>query len=538
MNKRLKESYLYELIIVVLVIFLLWAILYPQKVWEKQDNLQQRCRARMEALQQCEYQYYANFQTYTDSIPKLIQNILNDSTALARIDSILHWEEIVSKNTFKDFVMQKNLPEDLKNLIMTRLEAGEPILNLSKWDSLGYHLVAELQQYLSGPDSLRDDQLISNSIEWRELLSRSKILNILEEQATSTNMRRYIVREFRRNVDLTQDRYWDHYRLYFHNELNKIIDFALKEDIWTKHELENRDEWEEITRPQWSMQYDTLSPVNKDSIIEEQKKILWDQRKELIWKQDRDKLWKKEGDKWLKENSEVWRRIVDKKWTLERKKEWLEDKLATLPDSLQESFEAERDSLWRTIVDSLKEQEYKDWLADNKDYVKEVKRDLFESDRRITWEDEAYQKWVTEKERNYKEFWQEIKDLMWKSQKDGLWEQEQEKLRQKNAALKNLFASVQWINILGKEKIVDMVNNLDLPDDKELWNIIVNTKTKTNSVLYDLGIVPLFINNLMEFVTIGPVAKAPYLISYSDTTTPPKFEIKCPIVETRRSTKI
>ncbi|MEJ2627292.1 MAG: hypothetical protein P8078_01860, partial [bacterium] len=69
-------------------------------------------------------------------------------------------------------------------------------------------------------------------------------------------------------------------------------------------------------------------------------------------------------------------------------------------------------------------------------------------------------------------------------------------------------------------------------------NIIVNTKTKTNSVLYDLGIVPLFINNLMKFATIGPVAKATYLISYSDTTTPPKFEIKCPIVETRRSTKI
>lgn len=538
MNKRPKGSFIYELIIVVLVVLLLGAILYPKKVWEKQDNLQQMCRARIKALQQYEYQYYTNYQTYTDTVSKLIQNVLNDSIALSRMDSVLQWEKMIAKDNLKDLLMQKKMPEDLKSLIMTKLEHGEPLLNLSQWDSLGYQLVSELKHYVTSPDSIRDDKLISASVNFRELLSRSHILNILEEQATSAFMRRYTVREFRRNQDLRETRYWDHYQPYFLDELKKKINLALKEDIWTQQDPEDRDSWEKVTRPKWAEQYDTLSQVKKDSIIDEQKKILWSQRKELVWKQERNKLWKKEGDQWLEENSEVWKRVLDKKWRLERKKEWVENKLASVPDSLQDSFEANKDSLWNTIVDSLKEKEYQQWLAENEDYVKEVKRDLFESDRRITWEDEAYQRWVKEKEKNVKQFWQEIKDLMWKQSKDGLWEKEKEALKQKKDALKRLYASVQWINILGEEKIVNIVNNLELPDNKELWKIIVNTKTQTNSVLYDLGIVPLFSDSLIKSVKICPVAKEKYLVSYSDTTTPPKFEIKCPIVDTTKSSKI
>ncbi|MFO7889030.1 MAG: hypothetical protein R6V04_01700 [bacterium] len=538
MIKKSKGSFIFELIIVILIVVLIWAILYPKKVWEKQENLQSICRSRLEALQQYEYQYYSNYRTYSDSIPKLIQNVLDDSTALARLDSVLQWDTITEKDKLKDFVMQKNLPEDLRNLILTRLESGLSLHNLSKWDSLQYKLVYELQEYISSPDSVRDDEVINESVEWRELLSRNKIINILEEQATSTFMRRYSVREFRRNKDLTGTRYWDQYAPYFQEELKTTVNYALKQDIWTGEEGKDRDSWEQATRPRWTEQFDTLSQTKKDSIIDEQKKVLWGNRKELRWKEDRKRLWRKEGEEWLEENSEVWKRILDKRWRLERKKEWLENKLTEVPDTLQESFKAQKDSLWKTIVDSLKEEEYQEWLAHNADYVDDVKKDLFESDRRLTWEDEAYQEWIAEKEQNREEFWKQIKELMWKKEKDILWEKEQEKLKKKDSALKKLNDSVKWINIFGNEKIVNMVNNLDLPDSKELWNCIVNADPETHSALYDLGVVALFSDSLLTSVKSCPVANEAYLVSYIDTTTPPEFEIKCPIIDTEKTARI
>jgi len=538
MSKKSKGSFILELIIVVLVIVLLWAILYPKNIWEKQENLTNICRARLEALQQYEYQYFDNNRSYTDSIPKLVSNVVGDSLALARLDSVLHWDKMIQKNTLKNLVMQKTLPEDLQKLILTKLENGEPLFNLSTWDSLRYKLVEGLYQYLNSPDSVKSNEIIDNSIEWRDLLPRNITSKILEDQATSTYMRRYSMREFRRNQVLEETRYWDHYRPYFHEELKNYVNDALRKDIWTGEEGRDRDAWEEIKRPQWSESLDTLSQAKKDSIIDEQKKVLWSDRKELKWKEVRDKLWKKEGQQWLEENSEVWERILDKKWTLDRKKEWLENKLATIPDSLEESFKAEQDSIWKTIVDSLKEKEYQKWLKNNEDYVQEVKKDLFLSDRRLTWEDEAYEEWIAEKEKIKQVFWQEIKDLMWKNEKDVLWEKEQLKLKQRNIALKKLDASVQWINILGKEKITDIVNNLDLPDNKELWNNIANKEPQTNSVLYDLGIVPLFSDTLLKSVNECPVAQEKYLISYNDTISPPEFEIKCPIVDSAKAKKI
>ena len=539
MMKNSKGSFILEVIIAVLIIVLLGAIIYPKNIWEKQENLQQICRARMEALQQYEYQYYNNYRTYSDSIPKLINNVVEDSTALGRLDSVLYWDKMIMKDKLKTLVMQKELPEDLQKLILAKVENGEPLTNLSNWDSLRYELVEELKLYINSPDSVKSEETLDNAVVWNDLLPRRNILNILEDQATSTYMRRYTVREFRRNQDLEDTRYCDHYRPYFVEELTKTVNSALRKDIWTgEEEGRDRDTWETVKRPQWSEKLDTLSQAKKDSVIEEHKKILWSNRKELKWKEVRDKLWKKEGQEWLEENSEVWKRILDKRWTLERKKEWLENKLETVPDSLQETFKEEQDSLWKTIIDSLKEKEYEKWLDNNKDYVQEVKKDLFLSDRRLTWEDEAYQDWIAEKEKNNEAFWQEIKDLMWKQEKDVLWEKEKEKLEQRNNALKKLDDSVKWITVLGKEKITEIVDNLDLPDSKELWNIIVNSEPKTNSVLYDLGIVPLFSDTLLKSVDICPVAEEKYLVSYNDTITPPEFEIKCPIVDTTKVKKI
>ncbi len=538
MIKKSKGNFFYEVIIIVLTIFLIWAILYPGKVWKKQENLQKICRSRMEALQQFEYQYFNNYQTYTDSIPKLMENVLNDSTALSRLDSVLNWDMIITKDKLKNLVLQKNLPEDLNKLIMIKLEVGKPLLNLFIWDSLQYRLAYEFKQFISKPDSLRDDEIIDSSVKWNKLLSRGKILDILEDKAPSENIRLYSIRQYRRNKPLSETQYWNQYRSYFHEELKNTIKNTLRKDIWTGEEGKDRDKWEEVMRPQWIMQLDTLSTVKKDSIIEKQKTILWSKRKELIWKEDHNKLWKKEGDKWLEENSEVWKRILDKKWRLERKKKWLETKLTALPDSSQESFKAQKDSLWKTIVDSLKEKEYEQWLADNKNIVKTIKKELFESDTRLTWEENAYREWIANKEKNTEEFWQEIKDLMWKQEKDILWKNEEDKLEIRNFSLKKLDASVHWINILGKEKIVDIVNNLDLPNNEKLWMKIDNAVPKSKSVLYDLGVAALFSNTLLKSVRTCPVVKEDYLVSYVDTTIPPQFEIKCPIIDTTKTKKI
>lgn len=75
---KAKGSILYQLLIVVLAAGLVGTILYPKKLWKEEETNTNLCRQRMEHLLRAELLYISSFNTYTDSIPKLVDFIQGD----------------------------------------------------------------------------------------------------------------------------------------------------------------------------------------------------------------------------------------------------------------------------------------------------------------------------------------------------------------------------------------------------------------------------------------------------------------------------
>ena len=79
-DQKPKGSILYELLIVILVAALIGTILYPKSLWDKEEANTELCRERMMHILEAELLYIENFNTYTDSLPKLTDFILSDTT--------------------------------------------------------------------------------------------------------------------------------------------------------------------------------------------------------------------------------------------------------------------------------------------------------------------------------------------------------------------------------------------------------------------------------------------------------------------------
>ncbi len=528
MAEKPKGNIVYEILIVILIVALIGAIIYPSRVWKNEEEIQDICRSRMETIHQIELRYIFKTNTYSDSIPELRNTVLSDPTAVADLDTVVFWDGLVSQDDLKRLVLEKQLPEELRSYILERLKSGKPLGHLAVWDSLEYRLVAELQRVLAD-SSLFEDTSLDSGVAWPVLLGEDVFWNILDTPEVPRRVQRETVSQVRRGRPIFATSGWKNYRAKFYEPLRSLAATAERKDIWRKGE---EDRWEKARKTRWEADMDRLSPEARDSLWHEFQRRFWDKGKELIWNRERNRLWENEGDTWKRENVATWRRVVSQKWQADRKKQWEDEMLESLPDSALATFPAQKDSLWKSVVEGLQAEEYEGWERDNEKYVNEVIQNLWERDRRVSWEDEAFQNWLAAKEKDMDGLWIEIKEELWDMDRFSLWREEEMKLADKINALKRLDQSVAWMRVLGGERIQGVVDQLHLPDSRGLWEEIRKKEKEEGSSLYRLGLVGMFRDVLLDSLTRCPLAHEPYLIHVVDTAAVKQVGIRCPIVDT------
>ncbi len=532
MAEKPKGSIIYEVLIVILIIGLVGTILYPAKVWENEEELESICQTRMETIQNMEMSFYisdpSSGNTYTDSIPKLKQVVFSNPRNLAILDTMINWDGLVIRDDLKQLILQRQFPEDLREHIVMKVQNGEPLGNLGTWDSLDIQLVNELYQLLEDAEFSRIGA-VDSGIVWQTLVGENEFQNILSSPTVSSRIRTSTQNLINRGRDIITTSGWTQFQPLFYEALMNVIQIAERTDVWQEDE---EDLWEEIKKEEWAADMDTLSIAERDTLWQEYQQRFWEKEKEIIWRKERNSLWKNERDEWTEDNVTLWDRSLATQWESERKVTWEAETLESLPDSLVATFPAEKDSLWRVEVDSIKAEEYGLWKEDNKKAVEELIHTTWENARRITWEDETIETWIAEMEADREALWEKIKEEMWTTERITLWQQEEVRLTEKKAALKRLDHSVKWANVLGMERVEGIINQLSLPNNEEMWKAVEQSNPADGSSLYQLGIVGLYRESLIDSIELCPVANLPYLIQVDDTSVIKHISIRCPIVDT------
>ncbi|MCD6115625.1 hypothetical protein J7K93_01295 [bacterium] len=530
MAEKARGSIFYEILIVVFVVGLIFSIVYPSGVWKKEDELQNVCRARMSALNHLEYRYMENTNTFTDSIPKLMKNVFMYPEVVDAIDSSINWDKLVTSKKMAGLIRGLDLPDTLRSEITARLDAGRPLMSLADWDSLELKLIAGLKVAIS--DSMFQMDSLKFAVDWRSLVGENKFWDIISSDKISARVLNRANRKIQTGKLINEIREWKYYAPLFFGEFKSMLQLAERKDVWNQGQ---RDQWEPGREEQWMADMDTLSQASRDSLWKQYQVKLWGKNKELLWKDQWKALYAKEKDTWIKENQAVWNRIVEKNWNTERKKRWLKERKAGLPDSLAAIFTSIRDSLWRAERDSIYNNEFAMWEKRNKKQINEIIKNLWESDRRLTWDEEAFTMWVKDNEANPDRLWAYLKAEVWKIEKDVLWRGEERKYNGKISMLKHLNKSVQWQKILGREKVQEIVSGLQLPNSRTMVKLFKNETGKDKSAVYSLGLAPLLNAELLKSVDICPVANAHHIVAIDDTSIVAKFSIKCPIVDTLKT---
>ena len=617
MAEKSRGNLKYEIAIAALVIALIFTITYPSSVWKHEAELQNFCRSRMEAIQQLELRYVVFNNSYSDSLPAVIDTVLANPGQAMSLDSVINWEGLLPEKQLKKIVMAEDFPRVIRDYMLTKFEKNEPLGNLAHWDSLNYKLIAGLEAVLALDDSMGMKAVTDTSINWMELMNRTAVLNIVNNSGLPRGVQRKTNTQLRDEVPMENTAAWTYLDTVFYDTLQSMLVQACRKDVWTK---DNKEKWEGIRKKQWEADMDTLSKAGRDSIWAANSAAFWNKEKEVIWKKERKSLRKKELKTWKEKNTSTWHRIADQMWRQERRKKWYEetpknkkllydllvkvpepetesadtvqtDTLATakgltenmeepaqpespmsdvteepdtmvmaivFPDSVKEQpfipykdlskdslkalieslraeFEIKKDSLWRRVVGDLRDKEFDKWMKKNKKELNDKIQQLWEQDRRVSWDEERYKKWLKEQEANPDKLWKKIKDELWRSGIDREWKTEEDKLSHKLGAQRKLDLSINWENILGADYIKNLVEGLDLPKTKAIWEKIKNYKGK-GSALNKLGIAGIFRNQLIQFIYKCPVAKVDYQIHVVDTLRVKQFDLACPIVDTTKHT--
>jgi hypothetical protein len=481
---------------------------------------------------------------------------------VAGLDSIVIWEELIAPEELKALVDARSFPEDLRGLIQNKLSSGEPIRNLGQYDSLSYKLIRTLKAQFAGTTGARNAALDAN-VQWTSLVGENRVMNLVDVDALSRPVRRSTLAAVREGKPVQTTEGWETLYPAFYEQLQNTIRTAEETNVWEK---ENLEIWQEMKHAEWEADLDTRSAAEQDSLWAKNQREMWDKEKEIAWKEDSKQLWKNEKETWPKENESLWASDVSRKWEADRKKIWMtaveEDQkerialwlaaqkadtietdgevvdstlTAVAVDTVYEAdtyFKKNSDDIWRDEVDAIRAAEYDSWLAKNQKYVQEVIESMWQNDRRVTWEEEGYAKWLEEKNKDKAARWVELKEALWMSGWMELWKDEEVKLARKNSAIKKLDLSVNWAALLSADQIESIVNELDLPDNSKIWQkLTMKTDTK-GSKLYQSGLVPLFRDELIGSVSACPVAEVPYLIHVQDTSTIKRVSITCPISTT------
>lgn len=537
MAERARGNILYEILIVILVIGLVATILYPSRVWNNEEELQEVCQARMNATHAMQLQYLYQVNTYTDTLSVLKEAILNDPYAIVAIDSVVDWDFVLPKSDLKELVLAKQFPDELRSIINQQLHDGTPLRYLATWDSLDYKLLDRLHTLLSDP-SFEPTSTMDSSIAWPVVAGETAFWALLDNETVNNRIRRRTITSVQRGTPVHETRDWQEFRPFFYAKLKEVVEVAQRQDVYTKAQ---QDQWEEDRKATWETEMDTNTDANRDSIWNQNQQRFWDKDKELIWKKERNRLWKQEGEDWVESNRGMWKLAMVQRWKTERKKTWQDQALITLPDSMRIIFPAIKDSLWNVVQDSLQELEYDDWELTNKKSVDEMVRNIWEAERRVSWEPPARAAWLEEKESDRDALWIQIKEDLWNTEKPGLWRDEELKLEQKRGAMRRVDLTVRWLDVLGQDQVDNLVADLTLPNSDQLWKEI-NSRMKAKaasmsaakqaSVMYTSGLVGLFRNAFIDSLASCPLAHQPYLVTVVDTSATKEMSIYCPIVDT------
>lgn len=525
MASKGKGNIFYEILIVVLAIALIATILYPSKIWEQEDESADICRTRMSTVQQFELQYIGLTNTYSDSLAGVFSMVLSDADAVAALDTTVDWENLVSQKELKTLVLNQDLPKSLYDLIETKLTNGQPLGKLAVWDSLQYKLIDQLVTKMANQDSL-NTLAVDSAIVWYLVLGDDEYAYTMDFEMPA-RAKTKAQTELRKGVPVYETSGWEFLKTAFYDSLNQIIQQATQKDVWTKAEDEA---WEKVKRASWEAEMDQFSQEERDSLWQENQRSFWEQEKVLVWKEQRKSLFKAESEEWKVNNEATWQRIISQEWETERKKQWQEDQLATLADSALTVFKTEKDSLWRTIVTDLQAEEYDKWVSGQSKHIEEIIQNLWEQERKITWEQEAYAAWLENKNSDPEAVWESLKEYLWTNNRPGFWRDEEVKLSKKANALLRLDYAILYNKLLGEDAIASLTSGLTLPDSKGLWKKMSSIKEGNVSKLARLGVVDLFRDQLLENVTVCPLAHVPHLVEVVDTTAVKSFSIKCPIV--------
>lgn len=81
-NKPLKPkgSIVYELLAVLLIVALYFTLTYPSKLWKQEEQNTQQCRQNMYHIYYAQVTYLNDSLVYADSLDKVINHILDDTT--------------------------------------------------------------------------------------------------------------------------------------------------------------------------------------------------------------------------------------------------------------------------------------------------------------------------------------------------------------------------------------------------------------------------------------------------------------------------
>ena len=527
MASKGKGNIFYEILIAVLTVALIATILYPSKTWKQQNNDTEICQTRMATIQQFELQYIGLTNNYSDSVDKVIETVLADPSSAIALDSLVYWDGLVEKAELKKIVMEKDLPQALKENIKSKIMTNQPLGNLAVWDSVQYKLIDELKAVLAGQDSL-NTLAVDSSVVWDLVINDDVYAYALDSDMPSRAKSR-VQSAMRKNTPIYETAGWEYLQPVFYDSLNQLILLAEIADVWEKSADK---EWEKVKRAQFEAELDALSQTEKDSLWQDNQHSFWEKVEPLVWQDERKSLFDDEGEAWKSENEATWQRMIAQEWEASRKKQWQEDQLATLADSAVAVFKAEKDSLWRSIVSDLRDEEYAQWEADNSKHIEEVVRNLWEQERRPSWKETAYAEWLEENKSNPEKVWKDLKEYLWMSAKLDLWKIEEEKLAKKRNALMRLDYAIQYDKLLSENTIDDLVNSLTLPDSKGLLKKMNDMKEFKGSKLAALGVVELFRDQLLAHVTLCPLAGEPELVNVDNTAMPKWVSIECPIVVT------
>ncbi len=164
-QQKAKGSIILEILIVILVAALLGTILYPKKIWEQTEQETKICRANMDRILKAELIYLKYYNTYEDTLDKVISFIKSDTTGTIKMeyvyaDSVLA-QDLLDKLTKRFPVAKEKIDNFLADTLMFT------VLATSHYDSnLATQILKRYEKLPELSDSVKAYRGLDSSDVW------------------------------------------------------------------------------------------------------------------------------------------------------------------------------------------------------------------------------------------------------------------------------------------------------------------------------------------------------------------------------------